>query len=71
MEASGAALLTDADDAPPGAPGRYQRHRPEQTLLYQVIAQHYPNSTDCDLSSVHLTRYANVCAVSFGKTGTA
>jgi hypothetical protein len=44
MEASGAALLTDADDAPPGAPGRYQRHRPEQTLLYQVIAQHYPPS---------------------------
>ncbi len=42
MEASGAALVTDADDAPPGAPGRYQRHRPEQTLLYQVIAQHYP-----------------------------
>ncbi len=28
MEASGAALLTDADDAPPGAPGRYQRHLP-------------------------------------------
>jgi hypothetical protein len=42
MEASGAALLTDADDAPPGAPGRYERHRPEQTLLYQIIAQHYP-----------------------------
>jgi ribosomal protein S27E len=27
---------------PPGAPGNYQCHRPEQTLLYQVIAQHYP-----------------------------
>jgi len=22
--------------------GRYQRHRPEQTLLYQIIEQHYP-----------------------------
>jgi hypothetical protein len=42
MEASGAALFADADDAPPGAPGRYERHRPEHTLLYQVVAQHYP-----------------------------
>ena len=42
MESSGAALLSDADDAPPGAQGHYERHRPEQTLLYQVIAQHYP-----------------------------
>jgi ribosomal protein S27E len=42
MGASGAALLTDADEALPGAPGRYARHRPEQTLLYQVITQHYP-----------------------------
>jgi hypothetical protein len=41
MEASGTALLTDADDAPAGTPGRYERHRPEQTL-YQVVAQHYP-----------------------------
>jgi hypothetical protein len=30
------------DDAPPGTPGSYERHRPEQTLLYQVIAEHYP-----------------------------
>lgn len=22
--------------------GRYQRHRPEQTLLYRIIEQHYP-----------------------------
>jgi len=27
--------------APAGAPG-YARHRPEQTLLYRVVAQHYP-----------------------------
>jgi len=27
-----------------GAPGRatYERHRPEQTLLYQLIEKHYP-----------------------------
>lgn len=25
--------------------GRYQRHRPEQTLLYQIIEQHYPAFT--------------------------
>jgi hypothetical protein len=41
MEASGTARSTNADDAPPGAPGRYERYRPEQTLLYQIIAQHY------------------------------
>jgi len=22
--------------------GRYQRHRPEQTLLYRIIEEHYP-----------------------------
>jgi hypothetical protein len=42
MQATGAAPFTAADDALPGTPGRYERHRPEQTLLYQVIAQHYP-----------------------------
>jgi len=25
--------------------GLYQRHRPEQTLLYQIIEQHYPAFT--------------------------
>jgi hypothetical protein len=25
--------------------GRYQRHRPEQTLLYQIVEQHYPAFT--------------------------
>ena len=25
--------------------GRYQRHRPEQTLLYRIIEQHYPAFT--------------------------
>jgi hypothetical protein len=24
---------------------RYQRHRPEQTLLYQIVEQHYPAFT--------------------------
>ncbi len=24
----------------------YQRHRPEQTLLYQIIEQHYPDFAD-------------------------
>jgi hypothetical protein len=26
---------------PAGAPG-YARHRPEQTLLYRIVAQHHP-----------------------------
>jgi len=26
--------------------GRYQRHRPEQTLLYRIIEQHYPAFTE-------------------------
>ena len=42
MEASGTALSTDVDDVPPGAPGQYESHQPEKTLLYQIIAQHYP-----------------------------
>lgn len=42
MEAGGAELFAEADDVAQGAPGHYERHRPEQTLLYQVIAQHYP-----------------------------
>lgn len=25
--------------------GRYQRHRPEQTLLYRIVEQHYPTFT--------------------------
>lgn len=25
--------------------GRYQRHRPEHTLLYQIVEQHYPAFT--------------------------
>jgi len=25
--------------------GSYQRHRPEQTLLYQIVEQHYPAFT--------------------------
>ena len=29
-------------DAAP-APARYERHRPEATLLYELVAQHYPD----------------------------
>lgn len=25
-----------------GDAGRYQRHRPEQTLLYQIVDEYYP-----------------------------
>ena len=25
--------------------GRYQRHRPEQTLLYQIVEEYYPAFT--------------------------
>lgn len=27
--------------------GRYQRHRPEETLLYRIVEQHYPVFVDC------------------------
>jgi len=33
----GTALLGGHEVAP-----RYERHRPEQTLLYQIVEQHYP-----------------------------
>ena len=26
--------------------GDYQRHRPEQTLLYQIVERHYPASVE-------------------------
>jgi ribosomal protein S27E len=43
MEAStGAALALGDDDPGPLDPGHYQRHEPEKTLLYQIIAEHYP-----------------------------
>lgn len=31
--------------APDSDVGRYQRHRPEQTLLYRIVEQHYPAFT--------------------------
>lgn len=31
-----------ARNAPDPAPGHYQRHRPEHTLLYRIVEQHYP-----------------------------
>jgi ribosomal protein S27E len=42
MEAGRGALALGDDEAAPEGPGRYQRHRPEQTLLYQIITQYYP-----------------------------
>jgi hypothetical protein len=36
MEAGRGALALGDDDAAPQVPGRYQRHRPEQSLLYQI-----------------------------------
>ena len=32
--------------AGPRSVGSYQHHRPEQTLLYQIVAQHYPTFRD-------------------------
>lgn len=42
-----AALLSAGphSDGPHSA-GTYQRHQPEQTLLYQIVAQHYPAFRD-------------------------
>lgn len=34
---------------------RYERHRPEQTLLYQLVEQYYPALTDS---------YLQICPVS-------
>jgi hypothetical protein len=31
------------EDASSPVGARYQRHRPEQSLLYRLIAQHYPS----------------------------
>lgn len=33
--------LSAGMDASVGAPG-YERHRPEKTLLYQLVKEHYP-----------------------------
>lgn len=42
-----AALLSAGPhSAGPRSPGSYQRHRPEHTLLYQIIAQRYPAFRD-------------------------
>ena len=34
-------LQEDLNDLPPEK-GSYERHRPEQTLLYQIIEEHWP-----------------------------
>lgn len=39
----GAAIAYPAGSNPTGL---YQRHRPEQSLLYQIVAQHYPTFRD-------------------------
>lgn len=33
--------------------GRYQSHRPEQTLLYQIVDEYYPAFGDCHEFCVH------------------
>ena len=38
---AGIPAVTDAGSVS-GEAGYYERHRPEQTLLYQIIEQHYP-----------------------------
>lgn len=43
MPLTAAARNTEGDRSA----GRYQRHRPEQTLLYQLVEQHYPVFIDC------------------------
>jgi hypothetical protein len=40
MPYAAARTATQVEDA-----GRYQRHRLEQTLLYQIVEQHYPAFT--------------------------
>lgn len=30
------------DQLPGNSAPRYERHRPEQTLLYQIVDKHYP-----------------------------
>ncbi len=36
-----------ADEQAAMVPGAgYQRHRPEETLLYQIVEQHYPKSSE-------------------------
>jgi hypothetical protein len=45
MEAGRGALARGEDDAAPEAAGRYRRHSPEQTLLFQIITQYYPALT--------------------------
>ena len=37
MSHTAARMATRERDA-----GRYQRHRPEQTLLYQIVEEYYP-----------------------------
>jgi hypothetical protein len=41
MEAGRGSLALGEDDGGPETPGHYQRHRPEETLLYQIITQYY------------------------------
>ena len=42
MSSTLAAGTTDRDRGP----DRYQRHRPEQTLLYRIVEEYYPQFVD-------------------------
>ncbi len=35
----------------------YERHQPDQTLLYQLVEQHYPPKASLEAQGQHLPRY--------------
>jgi len=39
---------------------RYERHRPERTLLYQLVEQHYPSLVD--LMAIQAGTPAQICS---------
>jgi len=51
------ALLANRDCSNADA-ARYERHRPEQTLLYQVVEQHYPVFLDLRAQAVGDGRFS-------------
>ena len=40
----------------------YQRHRPEQTLLYQLVEQHYPEFAEmmCMFRPIPITHFGSI-----------
>ena len=51
-----------------GEAGYYERHRPEQTLLYQIIEQHYP---DFSARPSRAGNYRDTCSASSRPTSNA